>query len=163
MIPLQTTQWMLTLFGLLQNENLPTWQKFANALFSLINLVLTVIQITASVVFAVEFLMVDLERTLMAMAQILSWTPLMYMLLVTLLLRRKITELIEEVTTIFNSSMYFLYVLIQKLFTKIQINRNVFRLLSERAKDSASTNSDITAEKNPAARGTKPKQIPIFQ
>lgn len=112
MIPLRTTQWMLTRFGLLQDENLTPRQRLVISLLSLINLVLAVFQIAASVAFAVEFMFIDLERTLMSMAQILSWTPLMYMLLITLLLRGRITALIKEVTTIFNSSMYSFYVLI---------------------------------------------------
>ena len=105
MIPLRTTQLMLTVFGLLQDENTPNWKKFAYVVFSFICLVLVVIHVAASVVFAMEFLSIDLERALYAIYQILTWSPLIYMSLVTLLLRRKITAFIQEVTMIFNSSM----------------------------------------------------------
>lgn len=110
MIPLKTAQLFLTWFGLLQDENSTFLEKFAYALFSLINLVLIFIQIAASAVSAIEFLMIDLERALYATSQVLIYSSIMYMLLATLLWRGRITALIEEVTTIFNSSMYSLHV-----------------------------------------------------
>lgn len=116
MVPLRTSQLMLTWFSLLRDENSTSWQKLAYALFSLFNLLLTVIQIASSVVFAIEFLTIDLERALYAVAQVLIFSPVLYMSLATLLLRHKITALIEELTMIFNSSMYSFYVLILKLF-----------------------------------------------
>lgn len=106
MIPLKTAQLFLTWFGLLQNEKSTKMQKVAYTLFSLINLVLIFIQIAASAVFAIEFLFIDLERALYATSQVLIYSPILYMLLATLLLRSRITALIEEVTTIFNSSTY---------------------------------------------------------
>lgn len=106
MKPLATTQLMLTRFGLLQDKNLTSWQKFFYALFSFLCLAFIFIQITASAVFATEFLLINLERALYAVSQILIWSPIMYMSLVTVLLRRKITALIEDVIMMFKSSMY---------------------------------------------------------
>lgn len=111
-IPLRTTQLMLTWIGLLQDENSTSWQKFAHITFSFISLVLVVIHVAASVTFVVEFLSIDLERTLYAIGQIFGWSPFIYMSLVTLLLRPKITALIEELTVVSNSSMYSFYFLI---------------------------------------------------
>ena len=111
MVLLRTTRLILTWFGMLQDENLASWRKFASALFSLICLILIVILLATSSIFAKEFLLIDLERSLMAISQILAYSPILYMLLVTLVLRRKITALIEEIMMIFNSSMYSFYVL----------------------------------------------------
>ena len=117
MIPLRTTRLMLTWLGMFQDENLASWQKFASALLSLICFILIAIQIASSVIFVTEFLFIDLERSLMAISQVLVFSPVLYMLLVTLVLRSKITALIEEITMIFNSGMDSFYVLICSLLS----------------------------------------------
>lgn len=112
MIPLRTTQLMLTRFGVLQDENATSLQKFAYVLCTVICLVLLGIQLTASATCAAQLFSINLERTLYATAQVLIYSPIMYMLLATILLRIKITALIKEITMIFNSSTYSFYVLI---------------------------------------------------
>ena len=116
MKPLATTQLMLTWYGLLQNKNSTTWQKFAYALFSLFNFIVIVIQCASSAIFVMHFLIIDLELALFGVSQICAFSPILYLSLVTLLLRRRTTAIIEEVTMIFNSSMYSFYVLINKSF-----------------------------------------------
>lgn len=119
MVLLRTTRSMLTWFGMLQDKNLAPWKKFASAVFSLINLVLIVILLVTSAIFAKEFVSIDLGRSLMAISQILAYSPILYMLLVTLVLRSKITALIGEIMMIFNSSTYSFYVFNIKIICQI--------------------------------------------
>lgn len=59
-------------------------------------------QIPASVAFAVKFLAIDLELFLYAVYQVIAWLPLVYMFIVAITFRHKITALIVSLTQIYD-------------------------------------------------------------
>lgn len=117
MKPLPTNQQMLTWFFLLHNKNSSIWMKMGYIGFSLINFGLLLCHVIASVVFASKFVSIDLERSLYAIYQFFCWTPIIYMFLVALHSRHKITAFIDELSKIYNASMY----------SNLKDNFNIFR------------------------------------
>lgn len=82
-------------------------------------------QLPASVAFAIKFQSIDLELFLYAIYQVIAWSPMVYMFIIALSFRHKITAIIIGLSKIYDKGAYNLHASFQRnwknIFNKMEI------------------------------------------
>lgn len=104
MKPLKTTRQVLTWFFVYDGLNSSRAQKLLYMTIVFITFAIIACHLAASAAFILEFVSMDLESSLYAMYQITAWTPALYMIIVALATRAKITALFSGLEDLYCAS-----------------------------------------------------------
>lgn len=84
-----------------------SWQKVVYALFTLTVFSATVSTLVASVIFFLEFVLVDLAESLHGFANGIASIGLCHLMIVAFILRYKISFIFEQLSTVYSSGKYY--------------------------------------------------------
>lgn len=109
MKPFSTNQQSLTWLCLYPvDETTSNRQKAAHIVFSVTNFIMLLSGLASSVAYFVKFASIDLEKSLYALLQIVTFTATLYALVIAFLLRHKIPALRENLSKIYDECKIFL-------------------------------------------------------
>lgn len=104
MTPLETTHRVLMWLCIVPSNNFSTREKVLSIGLSFTVGVMILAQLVASAMFVLEFYSTNLESSLYAVYQFSAWMPILYIFVIALLLRHKITAVLCEISNIYDTS-----------------------------------------------------------
>ena len=108
MIPLETNRRILTWFCVYQRENvqMEERERLMHRAFALFIFAMNSIGFIVSVAYFVKFVTIDFEEALFALLQLCGEGNMMYINVITFMLRRKITDIFNAISAIYAECKY---------------------------------------------------------
>lgn len=118
MKPLSTTQKMLAWLCICPDGNPSNrWKRLAHICFAVGISTVLVTAIASSIAFALKNFSIDLNRSLFAVQQTFAYLPLVYMCIISVIMRNEIAELFTSLGKIYDASKYHKWIF-QNIFAK---------------------------------------------
>lgn len=84
------------------DENTTRWKRLAYILFSILIFVLNAIGLIFSTAYFIKYVSIDLEQSLFALLQAVGEANMVYILIITFILRHKITAMLKSLSKIYD-------------------------------------------------------------